>query len=181
MAMRLSASGVEVIAVDRYSDAPAMHARIAPMSLICLMVMHYAVSLRLEKPHYIVPEIEAIATDMLIQLEEEGLNVVPCARATKLTMNREGIRRLAAEELQLPTSTYRFADSESLFREAVASHWLSLHCKTGDELFRQGADVYSLCRATCSGMGIRSARRSRRSGPRDCLKASLSLTSKLPC
>lgn len=67
-----------------------------------------------------MPEIEAIATDMLIQLEEEGLNVVPCARATKLTMNREGIRRLAAEELQLPTSTYRFADSESLFREAVA-------------------------------------------------------------
>lgn len=54
-----------------------------------------------------MPEIEAIATDMLIQLEEEGLNVVPCARATKLTMNREGIRRLAAEELQLPTSTYR--------------------------------------------------------------------------
>lgn len=68
-----------------------------------------------------MPEIEAIATDMLIQLEEEGLNVVPCARATKLTMNREGIRRLAAEELQLPTSTYRFADSESLFREAVAA------------------------------------------------------------
>ncbi|ETJ26194.1 MAG: Phosphoribosylglycinamide formyltransferase 2, partial [Escherichia coli DORA_A_5_14_21] len=65
--------------------------------------------------------VEAIATDMLIQLEEEGLNVVPCARATKLTMNREGIRRLAAEELQLPTSTYRFADSESLFREAVAA------------------------------------------------------------
>lgn len=67
-----------------------------------------------------MPEIEAIATDMLIQLEEEGLNVVPCARATKLTMNREGIRRLAAEDLQLPTSTYRFADNENLFREAVA-------------------------------------------------------------
>ncbi|HCU0388999.1 TPA: formate-dependent phosphoribosylglycinamide formyltransferase [Escherichia coli] len=112
--------GVEVIAVDRYADAPAMH--VAHRSHIINMLDGDALRrvVELEKPHYIVPEIEAIATDMLIQLEEEGLNVVPCARATKLTMNREGIRRLAAEELQLPTSTYRFADSESLFREAVA-------------------------------------------------------------
>ena len=112
--------GVEVIAVDRYADAPAMH--VAHRSHIIYMLDGDALRrvVELEKPHYIVPEIEAIATDMLIQLEEEGLNVVPCARATKLTMNREGIRRLAAEELQLPTSTYRFADSESLFREAVA-------------------------------------------------------------
>ena len=109
--------GVEVIAVDRYSDAPAMH--VAHRSHVINMLDGDALRrvVELEKPHYIVPEIEAIATDMLIQLEEEGLNVVPCARATKLTMNREGIRRLAAEELQLPTSTYRFADSESLFRE----------------------------------------------------------------
>ncbi len=113
--------GVEVIAVDRYSDAPAMH--VAHRSHVINMLDGDALRrvVELEKPHYIVPEIEAIATDMLIQLEEEGLNVVPCARATKLTMNREGIRRLAAEELQLPTSTYRFADSESLFREAVAA------------------------------------------------------------
>lgn len=112
--------GVEVIAVDRYADAPAMH--VAHRSHIINMLDGDALRrvVELEKPHYIVPEIEAIATDMLIQLEEEGLNVVPCARATKLTMNREGIRRPAAEELQLPTSTYRFADSESLFREAVA-------------------------------------------------------------
>lgn len=112
--------GVEVIAVDRYADAPAMH--VAHRSHVINMLDGDALRrvVELEKPHYIVPEIEAIATDMLIQLEEEGLNVVPCARATKLTMNREGIRRLAAEELQLPTSTYRFADSESLFREAVA-------------------------------------------------------------
>ena len=111
--------GVEVIAVDRYADAPAMH--VAHRSHVINMLDGDALRrvVELEKPHYIVPEIEAIATDMLIQLEEEGLNVVPCARATKLTMNREGIRRLAAEELQLPTSTYRFADSESLFREAV--------------------------------------------------------------
>lgn len=113
--------GVEVIAVDRYADAPAMH--VAHRSHVINMLDGDALRrvVELEKPHYIVPEIEAIATDMLIQLEEEGLNVVPCARATKLTMNREGIRRPAAEELQLPTSTYRFADSESLFREAVAA------------------------------------------------------------
>ncbi|HDI5906324.1 TPA: phosphoribosylglycinamide formyltransferase 2, partial [Escherichia coli] len=99
---------------------PAMH--VAHRSHVINMLDGDALRrvVELEKPHYIVPEIEAIATDMLIQLEEEGLNVVPCARATKLTMNREGIRRLAAEELQLPTSTYRFADNENLFREAVA-------------------------------------------------------------
>lgn len=67
-----------------------------------------------------MPEIEAIATDMLVKLEQEGMNVVPCARATQLTMNREGIRRLAAEELLLPTSSFRFADSEARFRDAVA-------------------------------------------------------------
>ncbi len=99
--------GVEVIAVDRYADAPAMH--VAHRSHVINMLDGDALRrvVELEKP--------------LIQLEEEGLNVVPCARATKLTMNREGIRRLAAEELQLPTSTYRFADSENLFREAVAA------------------------------------------------------------
>ncbi|EHK6578963.1 formate-dependent phosphoribosylglycinamide formyltransferase [Escherichia albertii] len=112
--------GIEVIAVDRYADAPAMH--VAHRSHVINMLDGDSLRrvVEQEKPHYIVPEIEAIATDMLLQLEEEGLNIVPCARATKLTMNREGIRRLAAEELQLPTSTYRFADSESLFREAVA-------------------------------------------------------------
>ena len=112
--------GVEVIAsIAMPTHQPCM-SRIAPMSLICLMVMHYAVWLNWKTTLYRAGD-RAIATDMLIQLEEEGLNVVPCARATKLTMNREGIRRLAAEELQLPTSTYRFADSESLFREAVAA------------------------------------------------------------
>ena len=112
--------GVEVIAVDRYPDAPAMH--VAHRSYVINMLdgeaLHQLVER--EKPHYIVPEIEAIATDMLIKLEQEGQHVVPCARATQLTMNREGIRRLAAEELSLPTSSYRFADSEVRFREAVA-------------------------------------------------------------
>ena len=112
--------GVEVIAVDRYADAPAMH--VAHRSHVINMLDGDALRriVELENPHYIVPEIEAIATDMLVTLEQEGLNVVPCARATKLTMNREGIRRLAAEELALPTSTFRFADSEATFRAAVA-------------------------------------------------------------
>ncbi|EAW1720019.1 formate-dependent phosphoribosylglycinamide formyltransferase [Salmonella enterica subsp. indica] len=113
--------GIEVIAVDRYPDAPAMH--VAHRSHVINMLDGEALRhvITVEKPHYIVPEIEAIATDTLRELEDEGLNVVPCARATQLTMNREGIRRLAAEELGLPTSTYRFADSEASFRDAVAA------------------------------------------------------------
>ncbi|HGN9370921.1 TPA: formate-dependent phosphoribosylglycinamide formyltransferase [Citrobacter pasteurii] len=111
--------GVEVIAVDRYPDAPAMH--VAHRSYVINMLDGEALRqiVEHEKPHFIVPEIEAIATDMLVKLEQEGLNVVPCARATQLTMNREGIRRLAADELSLPTSSFRFADSEMRFREAV--------------------------------------------------------------
>lgn len=112
--------GIEVIAVDRYGDAPAMH--VAHRSHVINMLDGNALRrvVEQEKPHFIVPEIEAIATDMLVQLEQEGLNVVPCARATQLTMNREGIRRLAAEALALPTSPFRFADSEANFREAVS-------------------------------------------------------------
>ncbi|EKR5244083.1 formate-dependent phosphoribosylglycinamide formyltransferase [Salmonella enterica] len=113
--------GIEVIAVDRYPDAPAMH--VAHRSHVINMLDGEALRrvIAVEKPHYIVPEIEAIATDTLRELEDEGLNVVPCARATQLTVNREGIRRLAAEELGLPTSTYRFADSEASFHDAVAA------------------------------------------------------------
>lgn len=112
--------GVEVIAVDRYADAPAMH--VAHRSYIINMLDGSALKalVEREKPHYIVPEIEAIATDMLVELEQAGQHVVPCARATQLTMNREGIRRLAAETLKLPTSAYYFADSEAQFRQAVA-------------------------------------------------------------
>ncbi|MBB1201307.1 formate-dependent phosphoribosylglycinamide formyltransferase [Enterobacteriaceae bacterium 89] len=111
--------GIEVIAVDRYADAPAM--QVAHRSHVINMLDGQALKalVEQEKPDFIVPEIEAIATDMLIELEQTGQHVVPCARATKLTMNREGIRRLAAEELSLPTSSYRFADSEDGFRAAV--------------------------------------------------------------
>ena len=111
--------GIEVIAVDRYADAPAMH--VAHRSYVINMLDERVLKalVEQEKPDFIVPEIEAIATDMLIELEQADQHVVPCARATKLTMNREGIRRLAAETLKLPTSAYHFADSEAQFRQAV--------------------------------------------------------------
>ncbi|MBL0872770.1 formate-dependent phosphoribosylglycinamide formyltransferase [Serratia nevei] len=111
--------GLEVIAVDRYPDAPAMH--VAHRSHVINMLDGDALKavIEQERPDYIVPEIEAIATAMLVELERQGHRVVPCAEATRLTMNREGIRRLAAEELGLPTSSYRFADSEATFQQAV--------------------------------------------------------------
>lgn len=111
--------GLEVIAVDRYADAPAMQVAHRSHVINMLDAQQLKALVLAEKPDYIVPEIEAIATDMLIELEQEGQHVVPCARATKLTMNREGIRRLAAEELELPTSDYRFADTEADFLVAV--------------------------------------------------------------
>ena len=112
--------GIETIAVDRYPDAPAM--QVAHRSHVINMLHGETLQalIEQEKPDFIVPEIEAIATDTLVALEQAGQKVVPTARAAKLTMNREGIRRLAAEELKLPTSAYRFADSEPAFREAVA-------------------------------------------------------------
>ncbi|MFV9068958.1 formate-dependent phosphoribosylglycinamide formyltransferase [Serratia fonticola] len=112
--------GLEVIAVDRYADAPAMH--VAHRSHVINMLDGAALKalIEQERPDFIVPEIEAIATSMLVELEQQGHNVVPCAEATRLTMNREGIRRLAAETLELPTSSYRFADNEQSFRQAVA-------------------------------------------------------------
>ena len=111
--------GLEVIAVDRYANAPAMH--VAHRSHVINMLDGNALKavIEQERPDYIVPEIEAIATGMLVELEQQGHRVVPCAEATRLTMNREGIRRLAAETLGLPTSSYRFADGEEAFRQAV--------------------------------------------------------------
>lgn len=111
--------GLEVIAVDRYADAPAM--QVAHRSHVINMLDGDALKqvIESEHPDFIVPEIEAIATSMLVELEKQGHNVVPCAEATRLTMNREGIRRLAAETLKLPTSTYQFADDEAAFREAI--------------------------------------------------------------
>ncbi|MDY0900757.1 formate-dependent phosphoribosylglycinamide formyltransferase [Pantoea agglomerans] len=119
VALECQRLGVEVIAVDRYADAPAMH--VAHRSHVINMLDDAALAALIaeEKPDFVVPEIEAIATETLVELEQQGQRVVPTARAARLTMNREGIRRLAAEELSLPTSRYRFADSKARFDEAA--------------------------------------------------------------
>src|SRR5512138_2466202 len=113
--------GVEVIAVDRYPHAPAM--QVAHRSHVIRMLDRDALRLVVqeERPDMIVPEIEAIDTEFLMELEKGGQRVIPTARATNLTMNREGIRRLAAEELGLPTAAYRFATSLDEFRSAIAA------------------------------------------------------------
>lgn len=119
VAIELIRYGCEVIAVDRYANAPAM--QVAHRSHVINMLDGQALRqlVEQEKPALIVPEIEAIATDELVKLEQEGVTVVPTARAAQLTMNREGIRRLAAEELGLPTSPYHFADTLEDYRKAV--------------------------------------------------------------
>ncbi|WP_296271667.1 formate-dependent phosphoribosylglycinamide formyltransferase [Pseudomonas sp. UBA6323] len=119
--IELQRLGCEVIGVDRYANAPAM--QVAHRSHVIDMLDGAALRAVIEKeqPHYIVPEIEAIATGTLVELEAEGFNVVPTARAAQLTMNREGIRRLAAEELGLPTSPYHFSDTFEDYAAAVNS------------------------------------------------------------
>ena len=119
VAIELQRFGIEVIAADRYPNAPAMQVAHKAHVLDMLDGNALRALVALVKPDLIIPEIEAIATDTLAQLEQEGVKVVPNARATQLTMNREGIRRLAAEELGLPTSPYRFAQSKEEFIAAV--------------------------------------------------------------
>ncbi|WP_038186185.1 formate-dependent phosphoribosylglycinamide formyltransferase [Vibrio rhizosphaerae] len=111
--------GLEVIACDRYANAPAM--QVAHRCHVFNMLDGDALRqvIELEKPDYVVPEVEAIATATLVELENEGVHIVPSAKATQLTMNREGIRRLAAETLSLQTSPYRFADHYDDFKNAV--------------------------------------------------------------
>jgi phosphoribosylglycinamide formyltransferase 2 len=118
--IELQRLGVEVIVVDRYPNSPAM--QVAHRSHVISMLDGTALRtvIEMEEPDFIVPEIEAIATDTLVKLEAEGYTVIPTARAARLTMNREGIRRLAAEELGLPTSPYRFAANRAEFDRAVA-------------------------------------------------------------
>ncbi len=119
VALELQRLGVEVVACDKYPDAPAM--QVAHKSYVFNMLDGEELRriVELERPDHIIPEIEAIATPTLVELEKEGFNVTPTARAAWLTMNREGIRRLAAEELGIPTSPYRFASSREEFEEAV--------------------------------------------------------------
>src|SRR5690554_3604495 len=121
VAIELQRFGVEVIAIDRYPNAPAM--QVAHRSHVIDMLDGEALRdvVDVEKPDLIVPEIEAIATGELLKLESEGYNVIPSARAANLTMNREGIRRLAAEELGLSTSPYRFVDTKEDFIKAVSA------------------------------------------------------------
>ena len=148
VAIELQRLGVEVIAADRYADAPAM--QVAHRSHVLNMLDPVALKalIEAEKPHLVVPEIEAIHTPTLVELEAQGQRVIPTARAARLTMDREGIRRLAAETLGLPTSPYRFVGTESEYREAVAA--LGMPCVVkplmsssgkGQSVVRSEADI----------------------------------------
>jgi phosphoribosylglycinamide formyltransferase 2 len=148
VAIELQRLGCEVIAVDRYDNAPAM--QVAHRSHVISMLDGQALRevIEAEQPDYIVPEIEAIATLTLVELESEGYTVVPTAEAARLTMDREGIRRLAAETLELPTSLYRFADTLEDYRAAVAAIGTPCVVKPvmsssgkGQSLVRESADI----------------------------------------
>lgn len=117
--IELQRYGVEVVACDKYADAPAMQVANRARVFNMLDGEELRKVIEEERPDHIIPEVEAIATPTLVALEKEGFNVTPTAEATLLTMNREGIRRLAAETLGLPTSPYRFASTEEEFRDAV--------------------------------------------------------------
>ncbi len=118
--IELQRYGCEVIACDRYGNAPAMQVADRCYTFSMLDGAELRRVIELERPDYVVPEIEAISTDTLVELEQEGFTVIPTANAARLTMNREGIRRLAAEELGLPTSAYRFVDNREDFEQAVS-------------------------------------------------------------
>ncbi|QZA79476.1 formate-dependent phosphoribosylglycinamide formyltransferase [Deefgea tanakiae] len=158
--------GVEVVAVDRYPNAPGM--QVAHRSYVLNMTDAKALRalVEIEKPHLIVPEIEAIATEALLAIEEDGLaEVIPTARATHLTMNREGIRRLAAEELGVPTSTYRFADTLTELQTAVAEIGFPCLVKPvmsssgkGQSLLRDGQDVQAAWDYAASGGRVQQGR-----------------------
>jgi phosphoribosylglycinamide formyltransferase 2 len=146
--IELQRLGVEVIAVDRYTNAPAM--QVAHRSHVISMLDGEALRrlVEVEKPDLLIPEIEAIATDTLVELETEGYTVVPTARAAWLTMNREGIRRLAAEDLGLKTSPYIFAQTEEEFRAAIDKIGLPCVVKPimsssgkGQSLIKTAADI----------------------------------------
>jgi len=120
VAIELQRFAVEVVAVDRYPNAPAMQVAHRSHVIDMLDPAQLRRVIEHERPDFVVPEIEAIHTSTLIELESEGVTVIPTARATRLTMDREGIRRLAAEELGLPTSPYRFVDTREEYLAAVA-------------------------------------------------------------
>jgi len=146
--IELQRLGIEVIVVDRYDNAPAMQVAHRSHTLSMLDGTALRAVIEKERPDFIVPEIEAIATDTLLQLEDEGYTVIPTARAAQLTMNREGIRRLAAEELNIKTSPFRFASSSEEFNEAINAVGLPCVVKPimsssgkGQSTIRTSADI----------------------------------------
>lgn len=146
--IELQRLGVEVIACDRYENAPAMQVADRSHTFSMLDGAELRRVVEAEKPDLIVPEIEAIATDTLVELESEGFRVIPSARAAQLTMNREGIRRLAAEELGLATSPYAFAADRAAFDAAIADIGIPCVVKPimsssgkGQSLVRSDADI----------------------------------------
>ena len=148
VALELQRYGVEVVALDKYPNAPAMQVAHRSHVLSMLDGKRLREIIEQEKPDHIIPEVEAIATGTLVELEKEGYHVTPTARAAYLTMNREGIRRLAAETLGLRTSPYRFASTEEEFRQAVAEIGMPCVVKPimsssghGQSVIRSAADV----------------------------------------
>lgn len=148
VAIELQRFGVEVVAVDKYENAPAMQVANSFHVISMLDGMALREIIEQEKPDIIIPEVEAIATDVLVELEKEGYNVIPTANAAFLTMNREGIRRLAAETLGLPTSRYRFATDRAEFEAAVEEIGMPCVVKPvmsssghGQSVIRSAADI----------------------------------------
>lgn len=146
--IELQRFGVEVIAVDRYDNAPAMQVAHRSHTISMLDEKALRAVIYNEKPDFIVPEVEAIATHVLVDLEQEGFTVIPSAKATRLTMNREGIRALAAEQLGLTTSPYRFAGTRTEFEQAVKAMGFPCVVKPimsssgkGQSVVRSAADV----------------------------------------
>jgi phosphoribosylglycinamide formyltransferase 2 len=160
--IELQRLGVEVIVIDRYDNAPAM--QVAHRSHVITMLDGTALRavIELEKPDLIVPEIEAIATDTLMELEAEGYTVIPTARAARLTMNREGIRRLAAEELGIRTSPYCFAATREEFDRAVAD--IGLPCVVKPIMSSSGKGQSTLVEPTDIGPAWDYAQAGGRSG-----------------
>ncbi len=159
VAIELQRLGVEVIACDRYIGAPAMQVADSNYVLNMLDAKELRAVVEKVKPDHIIPEVEAIATPELVALEKEGYNVTPTAKATYLTMNREGIRRLAAEELGIPTSPYRFASTREEFEKAIEEIGMPCVVKPvmsssghGQSVVRTAADIdYSWNEAQTAG------------------------------
>ena len=159
VAIELQRLGVEVIACDRYIGAPAMQVADSNYVLNMLDAKELRAVVETVKPDHIIPEVEAIATPELVALEKEGYNVTPTAKATYLTMNREGIRRLAAEELGIPTSPYRFASTREEFEKAIEEIGMPCVVKPvmsssghGQSVVRTAADIdYSWNEAQTAG------------------------------